>query len=180
MSRGFVKEEDQEETPFIPARAVLPVGEINYTTPVGYKELIEERKKLEGNLAEIKTDLEKETRHERAILSGKLNLLNERIATARILDPREQPQEEVRFGAEVSFKFLSGPQKGIVRKFQLVGVDEADIKKNKIAFVAPIAKALTGKKVGETVNLSLGTQVQKLEILNIEYPEGDTSNEKVN
>lgn len=59
MSRGFVKEEDQEETPFIPARAVLPVGEINYTTPVGYKELIEERKKLEGNLAEIKRILKK-------------------------------------------------------------------------------------------------------------------------
>ena len=46
MSRGFVKEEDQEEAPFIPPRAALPPGVTNYVTPQGYQELIKEREDL--------------------------------------------------------------------------------------------------------------------------------------
>ncbi len=173
MSRGFVKEDDQEEAPFIPSRASLPLGEINYVTPRGYSELIKEREDIENNLTDIKTENEKEKRHIRAILTGKLNLLNERISSARILNPGEQPRDEVRFGAKIRFKFLSGNQKGVDRNFQLVGVDEANIKLNKIAFVAPIARAITGKRVGDIVNFNLGAQEQKLEILKIEYPEPD-------
>jgi len=51
MSRGFVKEEDQEEPPFIPPRASLPPGAINYVTPEGYQDLIKERENLEAKLA---------------------------------------------------------------------------------------------------------------------------------
>ncbi len=39
MSRGFVKEEDQEEAPMIPPRAALPDGAINYVTPLGMQQL---------------------------------------------------------------------------------------------------------------------------------------------
>lgn len=42
MSRGFVKEDDQEEAPIIPPRAALPSGQTNYVTPNGLKELKEE------------------------------------------------------------------------------------------------------------------------------------------
>ncbi len=47
MSRGFVKEEDQEEAPFIPPRAALPPGVTNYVTPQGHRQLLEERETLE-------------------------------------------------------------------------------------------------------------------------------------
>ena len=36
MSRGFVKESDQEEFPMIPPRADLPLGMVNYVTEFGY------------------------------------------------------------------------------------------------------------------------------------------------
>jgi transcription elongation factor GreB len=149
MSRGFVKEDDQEEAPFIPARAVLPPGEINYVTPFGYEELINERSELENEISNLDLEEGKERRHTMAILNGKLNLLQERISSARILDPKEQPQNEIRFGASIAFKFLTGDQSGFIKEFQIVGVDEANIKENKIAFVAPLAKALTGKSVGD-------------------------------
>jgi len=35
MSRGFVREDDQEEAPFIAPRAALPAGAVNYVTPRG-------------------------------------------------------------------------------------------------------------------------------------------------
>lgn len=169
MSRGFVKEDDQEEPPFIPPRPVLPAGEINYVTQLGLDQLIEERKDIEHQLASLNIESEKEKRLARAVLTGKLNLLNERINTARVIDVNEQPREEVRFGALVTFKILSGNQNGTVRQFKIVGVDEADVSLNKIAFVAPIARVLTGKKVKEKVQFKRGGEIQKFEILEIDY-----------
>lgn len=169
MSRGFVKEDDQEEAPFIPPRAALPAGAVNYVTPSGYTALTNERGVIENKLANLNIENDKEKRHVRATLTGSLNLLNERIGSARILDPLEQPKDEVRFGAKVCFKFLNGKQKDNQREFRIVGVDEADIKQNKIAFVAPIAMALSGKKVGEVARISMGGQTQEIEIIKIEY-----------
>lgn len=169
MSRGFVKEEDQEEAPFIPPRAALPPGVTNYVTPQGHRQLLEERETLEKERKNLDISSDKEKRHATAVLDGKLNLLNERLASARILDPKEQPGEEVRFGATVSFRYLTGPQRNKSQTFTIVGVDEANIKAQKIAFLAPLAKALTGSKVGDVVKVTMGGAVQELEVVDINY-----------
>lgn len=169
MSRGFVKEEDQEEAPFIPPRAPLPPGVTNYVTPQGHRLLVEERETLEKERKNLDLSSDKEKRHATAIIDGKLTLLNERLASARILEPKEQPQDEARFGATVTFKYLTGNQQGQEQSFEIVGVDEANIKARKIAFLAPLAKALTGKKVGEIAQIRMGGAIRELEILNISY-----------
>ncbi len=166
MSRGFVKEEDQEEAPVIPPRAALPKGVINYVTPFGHQLLLQEKEELENEQKNISKDNETEHRRASTIIDAKLKLLNQRINSARIIPLKNQPQEEVRFGALVNFK-----KENTTLKFQIVGVDEADVKENKIAFTAPIAKALIGKKVGDSAELQLGNKIQKLEILAISYPE---------
>lgn len=169
MSRGFVKEEDQEEAPFIPPRAALPAGVTNYVTPGGYEALIAEREQLEQERKQLDIASDKDRRHALAVINGKLNLLNDRIASARVLKPEEQPEDEVRFGATVSFKNLSAKKNSAPTTFQIVGVDEADVKLQKIAFLAPLAKALTGKKVGETTKVSMGGELRELEIVKISY-----------
>ena len=166
MSRGFVKEEDQEEAPFIPPRAALPEGAINYVTPNGMDQLKAEMEELENERTEVPTKNETERRRDLAVINGKINLLQERIVSARILEPADQPKDEIRFGAKVTYKMMAN---NITNTFQIVGVDEAEIKKNKIAFVAPIAVAITGHKVGEVVDFKLGNETRKLEILSIEY-----------
>lgn len=169
MSRGFVKEDDQEEAPFIPPRAAIPKGVINYVTPFGLEQLLQERDSIENKLVNIQIDNDKEKRHVRATLTGSLNLLNERISSARVIKIEDQPKEEVRFGASVKFQFMTGKQPGEEKTFQLVGVDEANIKENKIAFVAPLAVALTGKKRGEIARISLGGTNKDLKIIEITY-----------
>lgn len=166
MSRGFVKEGDQEETPIIPPRAALPNGVTNYVTPRGMQLLLNERTQLEQERATLPTTHEQQRRIELAVLNGKLDLLNERIASARILDPATQPKGEVRFGATVTYKIATSPTP---QTFQIVGVDEADIAKRKIGFVAPIAVVLTGHKVGEVVKFKLGGEIKKIEILKFSY-----------
>ena len=54
---------------------------------------------------------------------------------------------------------------------QIVGVDEANVKDKKLAFTAPIARALIGKKVGKTTTFQLGNEEKKLTIKNIAYVE---------
>jgi transcription elongation factor GreB len=162
MSRGFVKEDDQEEAPFIPARAPLPDGVTNYGTPRGMALLLEEREMLEKSYATAQGN-EMERRREHAVIDGKLALLNERIATARLVEPVPSP-EEVRFGTSVSFTYLNGPREGTSVSFTIVGVDEASVHEQRIAFTAPIARALTAKRTGDIVTFNLGTTAQQLRI----------------
>jgi len=166
MSRGFVKEEDQEEPVLIPPRAAIPEGETNYVTPNGLEELKQELKDLEYERAHVEAENDTEKRRAQSLIDGKINLLSERLQTARLLDLKDQPDDEIRFGAKVK---LRNKTSGQLQEFQIVGVDEADIKKKKIAFVAPIARAITGKKVGDEVDFKLGEEIRKLEILDISY-----------
>lgn len=166
MSRAFVKEDDQEEPHLVPPRAALPEGEINYVTPNGLKELKLEREELEKEKAELTAENEQERRRSMALLNGKLNLLNERIASAQVLDPKENESDEVRFGALVSYK-MPNMKKAIT--VQIVGVDEADIKKQKIAFVSPVAKAMTGAKKGDKIEFKLGSENRTVEIVDLYY-----------
>ncbi|WP_295179874.1 GreA/GreB family elongation factor [uncultured Christiangramia sp.] len=166
MSRGFVKEEDQEEPVIIPPRAAIPDGVTNYVTPNGLQELHLELKGLEKERSSISIKDDTEKRRAQGLIDGKMKLLAERIQSARVLKPEEQAQNEIRFGAHIKLKNLDSSQ---IQKFQIVGVDEANIKMQKIAFVAPIARAVTGKKIGETVNFKLGNETRKLEVLEIKY-----------
>jgi len=166
MSRGFVKEEDQEEPVIIPPRASIPDGVTNYVTPNGLQELHLELKGLENERSSISIKDDTEKRRAQGLIDGKMKLLAERIQSARVLKPEEQAQNEIRFGAHIKLKNLDSSQ---IQKFQIVGVDEANIKKQKIAFVAPIARAITGKKVGETVDFKLGDEIRKLTVLEISY-----------
>jgi transcription elongation factor GreB len=149
MSRGFVKEDDQEEAPFIPPRAALPDGAVNYVTPRGMRLLLEERTQLEQDRAAA-AGSDDERRRTQAELDGRLALLNERIVTARLVDPVHDP-EDVRFGTTVIFTYTDGPQRGTTRTFTLVGVDEASVAEGRIAFTSPIAKALLGKRATDVV-----------------------------
>lgn len=166
MSRGFVKEGDQEEAPIIPPRAALPEGTINYVTPNGMQQLLKEREQLEAERTNLDIKHEQERRIELAIINGKLDLLNERIASARVLDPASQPKDEVRFGATVTYKITTAKSP---LTFQIVGVDEADIANKKIAFVAPIAVAITGHKEGDEISFNLGGEKRMVQVVAIRY-----------
>lgn len=164
MSRGFVKEDDQEEIPIVPPRADLPEGVTNYVTQVGMDELLEEKQSLLDEIENMEAINENERRIAVNHISAKLQLLNNRINTAKIIDVHQQPKDEVRFGAVVTLKIGANPQS---QKYQIVGVDEADIAKAKISFVSPLARALVNKKIGEKASLKIGKEERVYEVLKI-------------
>ncbi len=166
MSRGFVKEDDQEEVPFVPPRADLPTGVTNYVTQVGLNELLAEKKELIHERDNLQISSDKERRIAVNHANARLQLLNHRIATAQVLELSKQPQDEIRFGATVTLK-IGGEKKEV--QYQIVGVDEADVSKGKISFISPIARLLTNKKVGETAILKLPKEDRVFEVVKITY-----------
>jgi transcription elongation factor GreB len=168
MSRGFVKEDDQEDIPMLPQRAYLPEGVTNFVTPDGMEQLLAERLSLiseKDNLSGI-GDNENERRIEMNYINSKLQLLNNRIASARVVNPDEQPKDEIRFGATVILKAETGSEK---QTFRIVGVDEADISKGKISFISPVSRSLINKKEGDKVVLKRGGKDSVFIIVGIEY-----------
>lgn len=150
MSRGFVREDDQEETPMVPPRAFLPEGIPNFVTPEGMNELLAEKKALLSEKENLDSHHENELRLALNFINAKLKLLEDRISGARIIDPGEHTVGEVRFGAAVT---LRSSESGKIQRFKIVGVDEADISKGKISFISPLARQLINKKAGETIHL---------------------------
>ena len=166
MSRGFVKEGDQEEIPILTPRPYLPDGVTNYVTQVGMDELLEEKHMLLNDIANLDTTNENERRIASNHLNAKLKFLNNRILSAKIIDLDKQSPDEVWFGATVTLKIDNETK---LQKYQIVGVDEADVSKGKISFISPIAKILIGKEVGEKAILKLANGNRTFEIIEIVY-----------
>ena len=166
MSRGFVKEDDQEEDPIIPNRAYLPEGVINFVTPFGMNQLLTEKQTLVNEKNNLNNASENEKRIALNYINAKLQLLNNRIVEAKIVNLNEQPQNEIRFGAMISLKIEASKN---IQTFQIVGVDEADISKGKVSFISPIAKALISKKIGDKVILKQAKKDIVFEIIDISY-----------
>ena len=166
MSRGFVKEDDQEEVPIVPQRAYLPEGVTNFVTPFGMTQLLAEKQMLVNEKNNLNNANENENRIALNYINAKLQLLNNRIAEAKIVKPNEQPQNEIRFGALINLKIEASKN---IRTFQIVGVDEADISKGKVSFLSPIARVLINKKVGDKVILKQAKKDIVFEIIDISY-----------
>ena len=166
MSRAFTKEEAPSDPVFVPPRAPLPAGATNYVTPTGLGLLHAERDDLEAERSTLETmENEDERKRALAVNTGRLADLNARIASARVLRHEHVP-DEVRFGATVTLTTESGEE----RRFTIVGVDEATVAPDRVAFLAPIARAVTGHKAGDTITLKTPKGEERLTVTSVEYP----------
>ncbi len=153
MSRAFTKEGDQEAIPMVPPRAYLPDGVPNYVTKEGLAALNEELKKLEAERAKTGDNYIMGN-----FIDAKMKLLISRISSAVEVDIAKANKGVVSFGAWVRYNG---------RTVRIVGVDEADVNQGLISFTSPIAKALTGKKAGDVIELK-GTELITVEEVSFE------------
>ena len=155
MSRGFVKEGDQEEIPMVPPRAYLPKGMPNYVTKEGFAALNKEREDLENERVAASGNYIMSN-----FIDAKMRLLVERINTAVEVDLTKANKETVSFGAYVKYNG---------RTVRIVGVDEADFSKGLLSFISPVAKALVGKKVGDKFEIKIPKGTEVVEIQGVWY-----------
>lgn len=106
-------------------------------------------------------------REQQSFMEGRIQELEAKLSNVQIIDVRKMPnQGKVIFGSKVC---LSNIQTGDEITYQLVGVDEADIKLNKISFSSPIGRAVIGKLVDDTVVVETPGGMVEYDIISVSY-----------
>ena len=100
MSRGFVKEGDQEEIPIVTPRAFLPEGVTNYVTSEGLTLLRNEKSDLLKQY-----EISKNDHLMRNYICEKMSLLQERINSAVEVNPSAAAEGVVSFGMYVKYNY---------------------------------------------------------------------------
>jgi transcription elongation factor GreB len=174
VSKAFTRDDAPEAPLVLRPRPPLPAGVPNHVTARGLGLLRAELVVLEAERARLaageRDDAERTRRL--AVNASRLRELSARIASAQVVDPRLLPHDEVRFGATVTVRTRSGPRAGEERRLQIVGVDEADAAAGRVAFTAPIVRAILGLHVGATALLRTALGEEELEIVAIDYDAG--------
>jgi transcription elongation factor GreB len=161
----------------------LPPGTPFYMTPAGVEALRAELKRLwddeRPKVVEVvswaaglgdrseNADYQYGKRRLRQI-DGRVRFLRKRLERVQVVDPAAQTKrDQVFFGATVTYERWSD---GAEVTVTIVGVDEADAEAGRIAWVAPVARALLGARVGDTRKFRTPAGTEEIEVVAIAYP----------
>ncbi len=105
-------------------------------------------------------------RERQSFIEGRIGELEEKIARAEVIDPSKLSGKTVKFGATVTVVDEDTDEK---TTYQIVGEDEADVAKGKLAITAPISRALIGKAVGDSVEVRTPKGEKAYEIVKVRF-----------
>jgi len=167
MSRAFTKEStDDLVAGELPERPVA--AHANYVTPRGLEQLqarARELQEIHEKLA-AQSDEDSAAKQKLREVERDQRYFTSQLERAVVVDPAGQPRDEVHFGATV--KIVDEQDKA--HRFTIVGDDEADVAAGRISWASPLAKAMIGAKVGDTVMWRRPAGDVEVEIAEITYP----------
>ena len=102
-----------------------------------------------------------------SFIEGRIKEIESKLANAQVIDPKLVDAEgRCVFGSTVELEDMKGGESVV---YQIVGDDEADIKRGKISISSPIARALIGKYAGDQVEVQTPGGLRKYEVLEVRY-----------
>lgn len=134
----------------------------------------QERPAVINSIAEARAqgDLSENAEYEAAkeqqgFIEGRIADIEYKLCSAQVIDPVSiEPDGRVVFASTVELEDLQLSKKVT---YQIVGIDEADIKLSKVSVTSPIARALIGKIAGDVVSVGTPSGVHEYEILRVRY-----------
>jgi len=175
-----MSDEDEEDGAGPPG---LPPGTPFYMTPTGAATLRAEMKRLWeeerpkvvdivswaaalGDRSE-NADYQYGKRRLREI-DRRVRFLTKRLEKVQVVDPAQQTRrDQIFFGATVTYARASYDAEVTIT---IVGVDEAEAESGRISWVAPVARALLGARVGDLRRLRTPAGMEEIEVVGISYP----------
>lgn len=116
---------------------------------------------------DISENAEYEAAKERqAMIEGRIIEVQSSLAGAEVVDTSKIKSDRIVFGASVTIVDVESEEK---YTYQIVGVDEVDVKKGLISILSPIARALIGKKTGEIATVKSPKGEKEYEIVKFEF-----------
>lgn len=145
MSRAFVNEDAGNDRPDLPELPVPPGP--NFVTPRGLAALQGRLAARQAELAALKARPERLDKLPEAAAERDIRWLEARLKAAVVIDPAAHDLTEVAFGLAVT---VADPE-GRETTYEITGEDEADAPRHRIAPNSPLARALLGARVGDSV-----------------------------
>jgi transcription elongation factor GreA len=105
-------------------------------------------------------------KEQQSFIEGRIKELESVIGMAQIIDPSTLSGNSVKFGATV---LIADEETGTEETYTIVGEYEADADNKRISITAPIARALIGKSVNDSVEVRTPKGVKKYEIVEVKY-----------
>ncbi len=105
-------------------------------------------------------------REKQSFIEGRVLELESIISLADVIDPKTLSGDVVRFGATVG---LADEDTDEESKFQIVGTHEAEVEKGKLSVTSPTARALIGKSLGDSVEVTTPGGSKSYEIIKVQY-----------
>jgi transcription elongation factor GreA len=99
-------------------------------------------------------------------IEGRIQDINGKLARAQVIDVSTIKSDKVVFGAIVVVEDQESEKRV---QYQIVGVDEADIKNGKVGITSPIARALIGKQKGDEVVVNAPKGEVRYDVIEIKY-----------
>jgi len=99
-------------------------------------------------------------------IEARLRQLEDRLARAQIIDPREQSGERIVFGATVVLVDSESDER---ITYTIVGEDEADVSQGLISVTSPVARAIMGKEEGASVQVRVPKGTREFEIVEVRF-----------
>jgi transcription elongation factor GreB len=166
MSRAFVKDSDDDlAAGDLPERPLS--AHANYVTQRGLEQIharLRELQEQHERLAPQAAD-DSDAKQRLRVVERDLRYFNAQVERAVVVDLRGQPRDEVHFGAAVTIRDASDQR----HRFAIVGDDEADVTAGKISWASPLAHAMIGARVGDTVIWRRPAGDTEVEIVDIAY-----------
>jgi transcription elongation factor GreA len=97
-------------------------------------------------------------------LEARISMLEDRLARAQVIEVSGQVPDQIRFGCTVRLEDI---ETGEEVRYIIVGEDEADAASGRISVKSPVARALMGKQVDDTVSVVVPKGKRQLDILEI-------------
>ncbi|HEX3182086.1 MAG TPA: transcription elongation factor GreA [Beijerinckiaceae bacterium] len=97
---------------------------------------------------------------------GRIAELEDRLARAEVIDVSKLSGNSVMFGATVTVVDEDTDEE---KRYQIVGENEADVRSGKVSITSPIARALIGKKIGDTVEVNTPGGGKSYEVVNVAF-----------
>ncbi|MBI5595845.1 MAG: GreA/GreB family elongation factor [Elusimicrobia bacterium] len=163
MSRAFTKEDGDQHGDDLPERPVPPGP--NYVTPAGKAALVSRVTALAAERSRLLAG-DTESGRDRRAVERDLRYYEARLNSAVVVDPALQEPGVVRFGAEVEAVEPSGA----LRRFRIVGHDEADAASGTVSWSSPLAAAVLGAKTADMVEWERPEGTLRLRIESVRYP----------
>ena len=99
-------------------------------------------------------------------IEGRLAELEDKVSRAEIIDVSQISGDEIKFGATVT---LTDEDTDETAHYQIVGSDEADIRKHLLSITSPLARALIGKKKGDNIEVTTPNGGKAYHIEKVQY-----------